>query len=143
MIVDTTYLLPYSRMGVTNDLFSMIEERGIPVENVGISSISLFELQAKAAKIGVPARYVVDAIDAIRSEFRTENIHSLKIIEVAAGLLKRLNDYIDCLVLATAIVLKEDLVTEDSKIHELKDDEGKVYGIRVLYCKEFLELAKG
>ena len=137
--MDTTYLLPYSKIGVATDLFSMMEERGMPIEDVGISSVSLFELQAKAAKLGVPAEYVADAIDAISSEFRTEQIHNLKIIEIAASLLKWLNDYVDCLVLATAVALKEDLVTEDSKIHDLSDRIGKEYGIRVLSCKEFLE----
>ncbi len=111
------------------------------IEDVGISSVSLFKLQAKAAKLGVPARYVADAIEAINSEFRAEQIHNLKIIETAASLLKWLNDYVDCLVLATAVVLKEDLVTEDSRLHSLRDRIVKEYGIRVLNCKEFLERA--
>lgn len=134
-------LLPYSRIGVAADLFSMMEEKGMLIEDVGISSVSLFKLQAKAAKLGVPARYVADAIEAINSEFRAEQIHNLKIIETAASLLKWLNDYVDCLVLATAVVLKEDLVTEDSRLHSLRDRIVKEYGIRVLNCKEFLERA--
>ena len=120
----------------------MMEEKGMPIEDVGISSISLFELQAKAVKLGVPVRYVADAIEAISSELRTEQIHSLKIIEIAAGLLGWLNDYVGCLILATAAALKEDLVTEDSVIHRLKDRIKAEYGIRIFSCKEFMEFAR-
>jgi len=117
-----------------------MEERGIQIEDVGISSISLFELQAKAAKLGVPAKYVVDAIETVSSVFRTEQIHNPKIIEIAASLLKWLGDYVDCLILATAVALKEDLVTEDSEIHNLKEKIKAEYGISVFNCKELLQL---
>ncbi len=139
--MDTTYLLPFSRMSVAADLFSGMEERGIPIWDVGISSISLFELQAKAAKLGVNSKYVVDAIETISSGFRVEQIHNIKIIEVAASLLKLLNDYVDCLILATAIVLKEDLVTEDSRIHALKEKIKADYSIKIFNCKELLEIS--
>ena len=136
--MDTTYLLPYSRMGVAADIFGEMEKNGVPIGDMGISSISLFELQAKAAKLGVPADYVVTAIENISDVFRVEQIHNIKIIEVATTLLKWLSDYIDCLILATAIVLEEGLITEDLEIRSRRNEIKDKYGIEVVNGKEFL-----
>jgi len=37
-----------------------------------VSMISIFELQAKAAKLMVPAEFVVDAVEAIFRAFKVE-----------------------------------------------------------------------
>lgn len=58
MIIDTTYLLPLARIGVETDLLRAVVEgrvrRDVSLRNLKVNLISLFELQAKAAKLGVP-----------------------------------------------------------------------------------------
>ena len=61
-----------------------------------------------------------------------EPFYNKHIADMADILSRRLNDYIDCIILATAIVLKEDLITEDSKIKKQKKFIAKEYGIHVL-----------
>ncbi len=115
-----------------------MERRGVPVEDMGVSLVSLFELQAKAAKLGVPSRYVVEAIDTINHTFRVEPFFNPKIVETSSNLLKDLNDYVDCLILATAIASKEDLVTEDQKILGVSNEMKDRYGVNIVSSKEFL-----
>jgi predicted nucleic acid-binding protein len=122
MIIDTTYLLPLARIEVDTDLLRSLAEKRISedqlrFEDIQINSISLFEMQAKAAKLGVKAEYVLDAIEAISKSFKIEPFYSPEIIRIAHALKQTvLSDYIDCIILALAIALKEALVTEDSRI---------------------------
>ena len=63
MILDTTYLLPLAGIGVDVDLLRSIVEGRVPLDlgDVKVSLISLFELQAKAAKLDIPVERVVKA----------------------------------------------------------------------------------
>ena len=74
MILDTTYLLPLARISVDTDLLKAIADGkvGWKLEEVTVSMISIFELQAKAAKLMVPAEFVVDAVEAIFRAFKVE-----------------------------------------------------------------------
>lgn len=142
MMLDTTYLLPFSRIYVDTDLLRFLKDRDMSIGGFSISSISIFEFQAKAAKLNVSAKYTVEAVKGILGFFRVEQIHGEGVVEIAARLSRMLNDYVDCLILATAIVLKEDLVTEDSRIHMLKGRIKTEYGISIFNCKEFLGVVK-
>jgi len=130
--------MPFSRIDVDTDLLRSIHEKGVDIEAFGISSISFFEMQAKALRLGVPVQHTIEAVNAIGGAFRVEPFYNPKVVEVGAELSRRIKDYIDCLILATAIVLGEGLVTEDSKIHEIKEEIKRRYGIDVLNSKEFL-----
>ncbi len=131
-------MLPFSRIYIDTDLLRSLKDRKVGIGGFCISSISIFELQAKAAKLGVSAKYTVEAVKDILGFFRVEQIHGERIVEVAAELSKMLPDYVDCLILATAAVLGEDLITEDAKIHTLRNKISVEYGISVLNCREFL-----
>jgi predicted nucleic acid-binding protein len=133
MIIDTTYLLPLSRVSVDTDLLESIDAGGIKLafSDIGVSSISLFELQAKGAKLKVPAKFTIEAIEVILDEFRVEHFYNPKIIEISHILSRQLNDYIDCIILGTAIALKEDLVTEDSKLMGIKKQVWEKYRINI------------
>lgn len=139
MIFDTTYLLPLSRIEVDTDLLRLIADNKtkLTFDEIRISLISLFELQAKAAKLNVNSKFVVEAIETIDSVFRVEPFYNPKIIEISHLLSKRLGDYIDCIILATAIALKEDLVTEDSRINNLRRQIKEGYGINIINYKTF------
>jgi len=140
MIIDTTYLLPLSKIGIDTDLLRAIDDgkTNLRIEDAKISLISVFELQAKAAKLKIPASFTIEAADVISTAFRIEPFYNPEIIEVSQALLGRLNDYIDCLIVATAIALKEDLITEDSKIMKNRRFIKEKYKINVLNYKEVL-----
>jgi hypothetical protein len=57
LILDTAYILPLAKIGVDTDVLLAIAERktDLVISEMGISLISIFELQAKAAKLRTPA----------------------------------------------------------------------------------------
>ena len=54
MIIDATYLLPLVRIRINNDLLRAIADGkiGLKFEDIIVNSVSIFELQAKDAKLG-------------------------------------------------------------------------------------------
>jgi predicted nucleic acid-binding protein len=141
MIIDTTYLLTLSRIEVDTDLLKAIAEgkTKIGFEDLTINNISIFELQAKAAKLGIPPDHVTEAVEAINKTLRVEPFDKPEIIETSFKLRKDIQDYIDCIILATAITLKEDLITEDTLIIKNKQKIKDIYGIDVLSYKEIIK----
>ena len=134
MILDTTYLLPLAQMAVDTDLLAAVAKKKtyLKLEDIGVSLISVFELQAKGAKLNVPAKSTIRAVDAILSAFRVVPFYEAGIIEAAQKIRKTISDYVDCIILATAVASKEDLVTEDSLVLERKRKLLKDYNVKVL-----------
>ena len=140
MILDTTYLLPLARINVDTDLLRAIADRKVSwkLEDVTVSLISIFELQAKAAKLMVPTEFVVDAVTAVFGAFNVESFYRPEIIKVAYKVKKLIPDYVDCVIVATAVVLKEDLATEDSQILSSRGVVEEEYGVSTLSYKELV-----
>ncbi|MDE1824021.1 MAG: PIN domain-containing protein [Candidatus Micrarchaeota archaeon] len=140
MIIDTTYLLRLSGIEINTDLLRAIDDgkTTLSFDELGVSQISLFEIQAKVAKLRLPTSLAIDAIKAIRSSFRVEPFYNPEIIEVAYTLSQQFKDYIDCVIVATAVVLKEDLITEDTKINNSKRMIKERYKINILNYKEMV-----
>lgn len=107
-------------------------------EEVAVSLASILELQAKAARLNVPAKSTVKAIDAILSAFRVESFHKPAIVEASFELRRLIPDYLDCVIVATAIASKEDLATEDSLILAKKEMLREKYSIDVLCFKDII-----
>ena len=143
MIIDTTYLLPLVRIGVKTDLLRAVVEgrvrREVSLQSLKVSTISLFELQAKAAKLGVPLGDVVRAINVILRSFQVIPFYKAEIVEAAHKLRRILTDYIDCVIVATAVALREDLVSEDQAILSHREELEKKYGIRILNYQNLLQ----
>ena len=141
MIVDTTYLLPLARIGVDTDLLKAIAEgkTGLRLEDLTVNLISTFELQAKAAKMNVPAEYAAEAVKTIHSAFRVEPFHRPEIIDTSFKLRKTIKDYMACVIVATAATLKEDLATEDTLILANKQQIKKQYSVDVLTYKDLVK----
>lgn len=141
MILDTTYILPLAQIGVETDLLAAIGKGKVDLRltDVAFSLISVFELQAKAAKLKVPVKSVTRAVDAIMSAFPTVPFYEPEIVEIAYKLRKTISDYVDCVIIATAISSKEDLVTEDSLVTHHKESLSRTYGLRVLSFKDFTQ----
>ncbi len=62
-----------------------------------------------------------------------------EVIETAFSLRNLLRDYIDCIILGTAIALGETLVTEDKDIHSIAGLVEKEYGVKIYSYKSLLE----
>ena len=142
MIIDTLYLLPLARIGVRTDLLKAIVEgktENIDLKDLKVSLISIFELQAKAAKLGVPSRDTVKAISVILKAFRVIPFYREDIVETAYELYRILDDYIDSIIVATAVALREDLATEDTVIHAHKKELEEEYGIKILSYKDLVK----
>jgi len=140
LILDTTYLLPLAQIAVDADLLGAVAKgkADLKFEEVTISLISIFELQAKAAKLMIPAKSTVKAVEAILTAFRVEPFHKPEIIEVSYELRKLIPDYVDCVIVATAVVSKEDLATEDSLILANTEAIRKKHGIKVLSFRDIV-----
>ena len=141
MIADTTYLLPLARIGVDTDLLKAIAEgkTELKLDDLTVNLISTFELQAKAAKMNVPAEYATEAVKTIHSAFRVEPFHRPEIIDTSFKLRKTIRDYIDCIIVATGITLKEDIATEDTLILANKQQIKKQYRVDVLTYKDLVK----
>ena len=142
MIIDTTYLLPLSRIGVRTDLIKAVVEgraRGVRLGDLKVSLISIFELQAKAAKLDIPTRDAVKAVNVILRSFQVIPFYRADIIETAHELRGKLADYIDSIIVATAAALGEDLATEDTNIHAHKKEIEKSYNVKILSYKDLVK----
>ena len=53
-----------------------------------MNSISIFELQAKAARLMIPAKFTVEAVEAILTAFRVKPFHNPEIVEASYNLKK-------------------------------------------------------
>jgi len=138
LILDTTYLLPLARIGIDADLLDAIAKGHVDleIEDITVSLISIFELQAKAAKLKIPVRFTIEAVETIFAALRVEPFYEPAVIEISYDLRKMISDYVDCVVVATAVVLKEDLVTEDSVILNKRETIEETYSIKILCFKD-------
>jgi len=127
LLLDTTYLLPaigVSVKGLPEDAPIKIIGKG---DRISISDITIFELSATGAKhitLGaLTAERVSRGIRAIVYDDRMERIpiHDTSVLLTAFRLRRTLNDFIDCLILSSAINRSDVLVTEDRDIQDLRE----------------------
>ena len=137
LLLDTTYLLPAIGISVKdlpNDTSIKLIQKGY---QISMSDISIFELSAKGAKHvaagSLSAERVTRGIRAIIYDetIKTIPMHESTILLTAFKLRKILSDFIDCLILSSAINQCDALITEDNDIQNLENN------------KEFNELLKG
>jgi len=127
ILLDTTYLLPaigITIKGLPQDALIRLTAKG---NEICISQITLFELAAKGAKYindgALTPEKVTRGIRAIAysDEIQTINTHESEILLTAFKLRKNLPDFIDCLILSSAMTNCDALATEDSDIKNLKE----------------------
>jgi PIN domain nuclease of toxin-antitoxin system len=126
LLLDTTYLLQAIGISVKelpkDTLIKLLSKR----HQITISDISVFELSAKAAKHitagTLPAERVTKGVRAITYDERIEIIpfNDSKLLLTSFKLRSMLNDFIDCLILSTALNHCDTLITEDNDIQNLK-----------------------
>lgn len=128
ILLDSTYLFPLIGVRVRG-LDPLILLGLKPRHRLLVSEVSLFELSAKGAK------YVVQGL--LEPEGVTQGIQSLsmdpditripyfttQILNVSFKLRGTLSDYIDCLILSTAVNESDILITEDDILLNFTNNE--------------------
>jgi PIN domain nuclease of toxin-antitoxin system len=126
LLLDTTYFLPAIGVSIKDmqkdALLTLIAKK----HQIAMSQITIFELSAKGAKYikegqlspervtrGISAIIYNDAIETIP-------MHDTTILQTSFKLRNMLNDFIDCLILSSAINQCEAIITEDNEIQSLK-----------------------
>jgi len=141
LILDTTYILPLARIGVDTDVLLAIAEKRAPLklDEMSVSLISIFELQAKAAKLRIPAEVVSQSIQTILDSFEVYSFSDPKVIELSFALRRQMNDYVDCVIVATAVAQRESLMSEDSRIWKERKSLLTKYGLNVSRYRDVLK----
>ncbi len=129
LLLDTTYFLP--TIGIT--IKGLPKEAPIKLMEEGyevfISDISIFELSAKGGKYiatGIlPPERAIKGIKSIVYEDSITKIpiHENKLLFTAFKLRGILKDFVDCLILSSAMNKCDMLITEDKDIQNLKKDK--------------------
>ena len=78
-------------------------------------------------------------VQVIFQVFDVVEFYRPDVVRISFELRRELPDYIDCIIVATAISLREDLLTEDRLIHSLKGDIERKYGIGIYSHKDVLK----
>jgi PIN domain nuclease of toxin-antitoxin system len=126
LLLDTTYFLPtigVSIKAIQKDaLLTLIAKK----HQITMSQITIFELSAKGAKYvkegQLSPERVTRGISAIIYNDAVETIpmHDTTILQTSFKLRNMLNDFIDCLILSSAMNNSEAIITEDNEIQSLK-----------------------
>ncbi|MDH2900862.1 MAG: PIN domain-containing protein [archaeon] len=129
-VLDTTYLLPVIGISVKKISGQDVARFRSNVSfETAICDITIFELSAKGAKYvakgKLEGRGVSTGIDAIIKDDSLMKLQSYddRNLATAFKLRETLNDFIDCLILSTAVNQADVLLTEDGFIHNLKRNE--------------------
>lgn len=129
LLLDTTYLLPTVGISIkelSKDALIKLNTKG---NEIAISQISIFELSAKGAKYVINSELLPERITlGIRALLYDDTIekiptHDSKILLTAFTLRSLMVDFIDCLILSTALNNCDALITEDNDIQNLKKNK--------------------
>jgi len=127
LLLDTTYLLPAIGVSIKGLPQDAPIKLGVKGHEISISDVTLFELSANGAKqitLGtLPAERVSRGIRAVVYDEKIERIpiHDSSVLLTAFRLRRTLGDFIDCLILSSAINQTDILVTEDEDIQNLRE----------------------
>jgi len=126
LLLDTTYLLPaigVSVKGLPEDALIKLIGKG---HQISISDVTIFELSAKGGKYITAGAITAERVSrGIRSVVHDERIarvpiHDSSVLLTAFNLRRTMSDFIDCLIVSSAINRNDILVTEDEHIQNLK-----------------------
>jgi PIN domain nuclease of toxin-antitoxin system len=129
LLLDTTYLLPAIGISIKELPKDAHIKLMLKAHQLFISDISIFELTANGAKHiateKLSAERVARGIRAIIYDetITISPIHDSAILLMAFKLRNVLSDFIDCLILSSAINECDALVTEDNDIQDLKKNK--------------------
>ena len=122
----TTYFLPILGIEVKDVSVNALLQLNTKGYELAVSQISLFELSAKGSKYVVKNQLSPERIAlGIRAILNDDIVAKIpvyedKVIIYALNFRALMNDFVDCLILATALTCCDSLITEDQVIHSLK-----------------------
>ncbi|MDI6905366.1 MAG: PIN domain-containing protein [Candidatus Bathyarchaeia archaeon] len=126
LLLDTTYLLPAIGISIKDlpkDTLVRLMQKG---HQISISNISIFELSAKGAKHVAAGTLSTERVTrGIRAIVYDERItvipmHDSSVLLMAFKLRRLLSDFIDCLILSSAVNRCDAILTEDNEVQDLK-----------------------
>ena len=130
LFLDSTYFFPLIGVAVTtvepNFLERLIKETS---HQLLYSSITLFELSAKGAKLVSAHRLreadVTNGLTALRDwdSLSLVDPWSREVQQLAFYFRKNHTDFIDCLLLASAVIYADGFVSEDEELSNLVDQQ--------------------
>ena len=129
LLLDTAYLLPavgISIKTIPKDALIKLNAQG---HKIAVSEITIFELSAKAAKyINSNELYPERVMNGIRALTFDESItriptHQSEVLLTAFEFRRIMIDFIDCVILSTALNHCDTLVTEDKFIKGLCENK--------------------
>jgi PIN domain nuclease of toxin-antitoxin system len=129
LLLDTTYFLPVIGISVKNLPKDAPTKLMSKKHQIFISDITIFELSAKGAKYAASGLISPERISrGIRVLIYNETIkiipiHESTILHTAFKLRNILSDFIDCLILSSAINNCDALITEDNDIQNIKENK--------------------
>jgi predicted nucleic acid-binding protein len=122
ILLDTTYIFPIAGIDVHDVERDAVKKAIAAGHQLSISEMSLFELAAKGAKLvrngSVEAERLTQAVQSIASDERLRKIQLYQdgVLPLAINLRRHHSDFMDCVILASAVSACEILVTEDESL---------------------------
>ncbi len=129
LFMDTTYFLPaigVSTKGIEDNVPLKILKEG---HDIAISDLTLFELSAIGAKYvasrKMPEERAIYGIRSLTNDERISKVNPYKegVLPLAFALRRMLSDFIDCLILASAVKECDALATEDSELIGIREQK--------------------
>jgi predicted nucleic acid-binding protein len=119
ILLDTTYFLPFAGISVRGIERDAVKRASAIGHELFVSEMSLFELAAKGAKLvgdgSADPERVAQAVQSISTDekLRKVRLYDEGVLPLAIALRPHNSDFIDCVILASAVSTCEILVTED------------------------------
>jgi len=126
--LDSSYLLPLFGVGLRDIPSDVVRRLRAQEHELLISEISIFECAAKAAKLvargELNIRRLIDGLlgVAYSPSFIRISIYEADLIGLAVEARMFISDFIDCIILATATLYADVLLTEDKLLLDLPDE---------------------
>ena len=155
ILLDTSYLLPYASIQVENwtpqNLLKLLKSNS---QKIFYVKLSIFEIIAKGSKLiiankGISLKEIQIGIDSIRFNSRLTSLESYydpKILDLSVEFRRIHTDFIDCIILASAVCYSDIFCTFDQmlikKISKSNRCTKKILGINSEFRIQFDDLTK-
>lgn len=129
LLLDTTYLLPAIGVAVRNLPRTVVRDLRGRGHNISICTITIFELAAKGAKFVHDGKLKEDGVrEGLQAILNDEAISQVQfqepgVLARAMAIRTELKDFIDCLILGSAAITADALVSEDEELQDMVSQE--------------------
>ena len=151
LLMDTSYLLPAAGIrveGVPDDVLRTARDAG---HETWVCDISVFEVLAEGAKFAASGKVDEERLEiAVQAILGDENLRKVRayepeVVRTSISLRRLHRDFVDCLIIASALEHCEGLVSEEDFRQEpglLRFIEERRHGFRLLTAKDLAREAR-